>query len=220
MTDFILRNLGVLLLPFIYALFYFFSPHIHKHAYRYEIGALLLVLLVPVLETLFSAQSVVYDRLIVSGHLSLSLFLLVMFAGVLKKKTVLRKPLDRVRGDMAILAFILLLPHAQSRLDLALRGYNSTGLVAFVLFIPLVLTSFMFIRKRMRPASWKLLHKLSYITYFMIYLHLAFIISLQPGNVYILAARHGLVYHLLLLTYLVLRLINVVIPRLNTPAKA
>ncbi|TVP84602.1 MAG: hypothetical protein EA375_06335 [Acholeplasmataceae bacterium] len=220
MNDFILRNLGVLLLPFIYALFYFFSPHIHKHAYRYEIGALLLVLLVPVLETLFSAQSVVYDRLIVSGHLSLSLFLLVMFAGVLKKKTVLRKPLDRVRGDMAILAFILLLPHAQSRLDLALRGYNSTGLVAFVLFIPLVLTSFMFIRKRMRPASWKLLHKLSYITYFMIYLHLAFIISLQPGNVYILAARHGLVYHLLLLTYLVLRLINVVIPRLNTPAKA
>jgi methionine sulfoxide reductase heme-binding subunit len=214
MIEFILRNLGVLLVPFVFFFFFFLGKNIHKYPYHYELGAFGVVVLV-IIHNLLGLGFPGVEAVITSGHLSLALFILVIFTGVLKKKTIFKKALDLVRGEVAVIAFIFLLPHAFARMDLALSGYNPTGLIANILFIPLVLTSFMFIRKRMKPIHWKRLHKLSYITYLMIYIHLAFTINLNPNNFYIIASRYAIIYHMLLLIYLVLRLINVVIPKLE-----
>jgi methionine sulfoxide reductase heme-binding subunit len=213
MSEFISKNLGIILVVPIYLYVYFRAKHIHKYQYHYEIGAFVIVNLI-IIQGLLNLNYQIFN-FITSGHLSLSLFLLVMFTGVLKKRTAYRKPLDLVRGEIAIIGFIFLLPHAFSRLSLALSGYNSTGLIASILFLPLVLTSFMFVRKQMKPKHWKLLHKLSYITYFMIYLHLGFIISINPNNPYILLARNSIIYHLLLLLYIALRFKNNILPKMK-----
>jgi DMSO/TMAO reductase YedYZ heme-binding membrane subunit len=163
---------------------------------------------------IFGFRLELLERFLQSGHLSLALFLLVMFTGVLPKKSKTFKVLMQVRGQLAILGFIFLLPHAFNKLSLALAGYNSTGLIAFILFIPLVFTSFMPIRKKMDPKHWKKLHQLSLVTYFMLYLHLGFDILI--GNTFSFTfSRYSLLYHLLLVLYISMRLYFVTIPKLK-----
>ena len=213
MYDFLIHNLGVLLVPFVFFFFAFFGKKIHAKPYVFELGAFFIAVLVMIHNQLNLDFDIIH-MLINSGHLSLALFLLVIFTGVLKKKTYLRKTLDLTRGETAIIAFIFLLPHGFSRLNLALSGYNPTGLMAQILFIPLVLTSFMFVRKRMKPIHWKRLHMISYLTYLMIYLHLAFDMNLNVNQFFFVASRFAILYHVLLLLYLVLRFTNIVLPKL------
>ena len=216
MMEFILKNLGVLLVPFLFLLIYFFSRHIHKNQYKYEIGAFIIANIVILIQPrFFNIQIPFLNILITSGHLSLSIFLLVMFAGVLKKNTKAKKALSQVRGELAVIGFIFLLPHAFARLALALSGYNMSGLFAFILFIPLVITSFMVIRKKMNPKHWKNLHKLAYVTYFLIYFHLAFNVSLNPNFRYIRLDQYAILYHFILILYVVLRVIYVTIPKIK-----
>jgi DMSO/TMAO reductase YedYZ heme-binding membrane subunit len=163
---------------------------------------------------LFGFRIVPIEQFLASGHLALSFFLLVLFTGVLPKKSKPFKVLMQVRGQLAILGFIFLLPHALSKLSLALAGYNFTGLIAFILFIPLVFTSFMPIRKKMDPKNWKKLHKLSYITYFMLYIHLGFDILI--GNTWMFKfSTNSILYHLLLVLYIAMRLYFITIPKMK-----
>ncbi len=214
--EFIVKNLGVLIVPILFVLIYFFSRHIHRNQYKYEIGAFILANVAILIQPrFFNIQIPVLNILIISGHLSLSIFLLVMFAGVLKKNSKAKKALSQVRGELAVIGFIFLLPHAFARLALALSGYNMSGLFAFILFIPLVVTSFMVIRKKMNPKHWKNLHKLGYVAYFLIYIHLAFNVSLNPNFRYIRFDPYALLYHLILMLYIVLRVIYVIVPKMK-----
>ena len=214
--EFIVKNLGVLIVPILFVLIYFFSRHIHRNQYKYEIGAFILANVAILIQPrFFNIQIPVLNILIISGHLSLSIFLLVMFAGVLKKNSKAKKALSQVRGELAVIGVIFLLPHAFARLALALSGYNMSGLFAFILFIPLVVTSFMVIRKKMNPKHWKNLHKLGYVAYFLIYIHLAFNVSLNPNFRYIRFDPYALLYHLILMLYIVLRVIYVIVPKMK-----
>lgn len=214
--EFIVKNLGVLLVPILFVLIYFFSRHIHRNQYKYEIGAFILANFVILIQPrFFNIQIPFLNILITSGHLSLSIFLLVMFTGVLKKNSKAKKALSQVRGELAVIGFIFLLPHAFARLALALSGYNMSGLFAFIIFIPLVVTSFMVIRKKMNPKHWKNLHKLGYVAYFLIYIHMAFNVSLNPDFRYIRFDPYALLYHMILMLYIVLRVIYVVLPKLK-----
>jgi DMSO/TMAO reductase YedYZ heme-binding membrane subunit len=216
MLDFILRNLGVLIAPILFILIYFFSKHIHKNQYKYELGSFLLANLVILIQPrFFNIQIPFLNALITSGHLSLAIFLLVMFAGVLKKNSKPKKALSMVRGELAVIGFIFLLPHAFARLALALSGYNMSGLFAFIILIPLVITTFMIVRKKMNPKHWKNLHKLSYLAYFLIYIHMAFTISANPNFRYIRFDSYALLYHLILIIYIGFRLFNVTIPKIK-----
>lgn len=218
--DFIIRNLGVIIAPILFTIIFFFSRHIHRNQYKYEIGAFILANIVILIQPRFLNVRIPFlNILITSGHLSLAIFLLVMFAGVLKKNSIAKKSLTLVRGELAVIGFIFLLPHAFARLALSLSGYNMSGLFAFILFIPLVITSFMFIRKKMNPKHWKNLHKLAYVTYFLIYIHLAFNISMNPNNRFIMFDPYATLYHLILLLYITLRMIYVVIPKIKKKMK-
>lgn len=198
--DFVISNLSIILALVIYACIHFYNRWIHKHNVWFFIVAFILSLLVIFIEIPFF--SLVIDK----GHLSLGIFLLVMFAGVFKRKWMIYKKLLLVRGDLAILGFIFLIPHGVHRLSLALSGYQSTGLIAAIIMIPLTISSFMFIRKKIRPDRWKKLHKLAYITYLMIYIHLGFDININPSNFYIYFGANSIFYHLLFLCYIVLKI--------------
>jgi methionine sulfoxide reductase heme-binding subunit len=214
--DFIIRNLGVIVAPILFLFIFFFSRHIHRNQYKYELGAFILANIVILIQPRFlNFQIPFLNLLITSGHLSLAIFLLVMFAGVLKKNSKAKKSLSLVRGELAVIGFIFLLPHAFARLALALSGYNMSGLFAFIIFIPLTITSFMFIRKKMNPKHWKNLHKLAYVAYFLIYIHLAFNISANPNNRFIMLDPYALLYHLILLLYIALRIVYVIIPKMK-----
>jgi methionine sulfoxide reductase heme-binding subunit len=207
MTEFVLTNLGVLFVPFLVVILYFFGDHLKKYSYPYLLLALIFNIFVIFLHSILNIRLLIIDISIVSGHVSLALFLLVIFAGVFNEHSILKITLSKARGEVALMAFIFLLPHAYSRLSMALSGYNSTGLIAFILFIPLVLTSFTFFKKRMKSKDWKTLHKLSYITYFMIYIHLAF--DLWLGDTFsIRFSDYSIIYHLIFLSYFVLRYQN------------
>ena len=198
--DFVISNLSIILALVIYAFIHFYNRWIHKHNAWFFIFAFILSILV--IFTEIPLLNLVIDK----GHLSLSLFLLVMFTGVFRRKWTIYKKLLLVRGDLAILGFIFLIPHGVHRLSLALSGYQTTGFIAAIIMIPLTISSFMFIRKKIRPDRWKKLHKLAYVAYLMIYIHLGFDINFNPSNFYISFSINSILYHLLFMSYILLRI--------------
>lgn len=200
---FLTANLSIFIAIILYIVIHFFNTWIHKNT-RYIIlgfivlSALVIFINVPVL-------SFIIDR----GHLSLAFFIIIMFAGVMKKTWIPYKKILLVRGDLAILGFILLLPHGINRLSLALSGYNTSGLIALVIMLPLTISSFMSIRKKMRPKRWKMLHKFAYVAYLFIYIHLGFDIFLDVEYGYINFSPNSILYHVLLLLYVILKIMRI-----------
>lgn len=94
--DFIISNLSIILVLVIYA---------------FILSLLVIFIEIPLL-------SQVIDK----GHLSLGIFLLVMFTGVYRRKWTVYKKLLLVRSDLAILGFIFLIPYDVHRLSLALMA--------------------------------------------------------------------------------------------------
>jgi len=217
--SFIQTNMAIIVALVLFGIVLYFHKQIHMRQYRYMMGALIISLLTILLAGL-SIDLGPLTAFIESGHLALGFFLLVIFAGVFKKNTLPKKALTLVRGELAVIGFIFLLPHAFTRLELALSGYNSNGILAMITMIPLVITSFMFVRKKMSPKAWKTLHKLSYLTYFIIYAHIAFDISINPDFMYFRLSPNTMLYHGLLILYITLRIVNVVLPKRQALMKA
>lgn len=207
--DFLVANLSIVLALIIYGFLHAYHKWIHKHNTWFFLGGLLLSLIVIFIEI------PILNTLVNRGHLSLSLFMLVMFSGAFKRQWIVYKKILLVRGDLAILGFVFLLPHGIERLSLALNGYQSTGLIAAIIMIPLTLSSFMIVRKKMPPKLWKNLHKLAYIAYLMIYVHIGFTLSINPSNFYILLNDYSIIFHLIFVIYLILK-INRLITRKQT----
>lgn len=140
------------------------------------------------------------------GYTGLSFFIVVMYSGVLDKST-FRKRLFMVRAELAILGTIFLFPHILGYLEIVLDEVGLLnaplnfflGFVAGIIILPLFFTSFTFIRKKMKYKEWKRLHKLAYVSYFFIGLHL---ISINN--------ERQLLYIVLFGTYFVLKGIMIV----------
>lgn len=197
--NFVAFNLAILMAPFVLGVSYYFRKQIYKQAIFVRSFFLLLALLTILFQTNIG------DYVIRSGHLGLSFLLIVIFLGVLDPSSHLKKQMTVIRGELAIFGFILIIPHGLSRVNLALTGYQMTGLFAMILLIPLVITSFMNVRKKIKPRIWKKIHYLAYITYILIYIHLGFYLSLNLNQPYLLLNRSAYVYHALALIYLVLK---------------
>lgn len=113
------------------------------------------------------------------GFLPFSFFIVIMYTGAFNKSTI-KKKLISVRAEYAIIGGILLLPHAWGYFEfyiLELELWNNgasfyIGIIAFIIMIPLFLTSFQIIRRKMGYKLWKKLHKISYLFYTSIGLHL------------------------------------------------
>lgn len=200
---FLTANLSIFIAIILYFVIHFWNKWIHRQARWFILGSLLLSTLVLFVDVPF--LTFIIDR----GHLTLAFFILIMFAGVMKKTWIPYKKILLVRGDLAIMGFIFLLPHGIERLSLALGGYNTSGLISAIIMIPLTISSFMTIRKKIRPDRWRKLHKLAYVAYLMIYFHLGFDVFIDASNGYIALSPNSIVFHLLFITYLVLKILRI-----------
>lgn len=186
---------------------------IHKHEDLLYVLALILVTFISLnaeYKWIFTEPFTVIDR----GGLSFALFFMVMFTGAFKRKTAPYRHFMQIRREMALLGFIFLIPHAIARLDLALNGYNPTGLYAMILMVPLVVTSYRTIRRKIGFTVWKRVHLMAYIVYVFIYIHLGFTIFFNNG-LNISFAPNSVLLHLGFLIYLGLKVVNRTIPYLK-----
>ncbi len=178
--EYILGLLSFILIPPFAYIVYRYGRSIHKNEERYYIVTAIFALLLSIAAIFaqifnrdLAAESPLIYALFFQGHTAFALYVLVMFAGAFKHKSKPKTTLMMVRREMAVIGFILLVPHVVLLIITALTNYNPTGTIAFLIMIPLFITSFKHFRKKMKPLEWKKLHKWAYAVYAIIYLHVA-----------------------------------------------
>mgnify|MGYP001011005894 CR=1 FL=1 len=123
------------------------------------------------------------------GILAGSLFILVMLAPVLPKSFSGRKTIYLLRGEMAISASLITVAHnlafggkyfgalflGQGHISLMELHAAIVSCLMILLLIPLTITSFQAVRRKMQAKTWKRLQNWSYLFYLLLYLHIFFI---------------------------------------------
>lgn len=154
------------------------------------------------------------------GALSTALFVAVMYAGAVPHGSRLMKTLMPIRGELSILASILTLGHniaygktyfrmlftRPERLARTQLLAAVCSLVMLCIMIPLFVTSFKCVRRKMKGRTWKKLQRLAYGFYALIYVHVLLLTlpGAQKGNGgYLLTV---LAYSAVFLTYGAMRL--------------
>lgn len=136
-----------------------------------------------------------FEKTSMKGILSVAFFVLVMFAGSLNRKWDITKKLLSIRAQLAIIGSILILPHGLIYTyfifgdfikNFTIPGLSmihlTIGLIAFIVMIPLFITSFKFVRSKMKYAKWKSIQRWSYLFYGLTYLHIILIL-LKKDNI-------------------------------------
>ena len=105
----------------------------------------------------------------------LAFIYVVLLTGGFPAKSTIRRKLIGVRKEYSIYGVIALLPHALKYLLAWITGtetFEWWGVLSFVIMIPLFITSFTIIRRKMTPKAWKNLQSFAYIAYFLLFIHL------------------------------------------------
>lgn len=200
--------------------FYLLEKPIKKHATLFYIATVIisvLSVLAPKKGLPFVIDYLV-KNILARGTLAGALFILVMVASVCPAAK-LRGLLLRTRGEMAIIAALLTLIHnisygknyfvalftKISDLDAPRIFAAVLSLVMIVLLIPLTVTSFMFIRKKMNPKKWKSLQRLSYLFYGLLFIHISMIFSISIAKGHLSTLFDLSVYAIIYIAYLICR---------------
>lgn len=157
--------------------------------------------------------------------LPLSLFVIVMFVGVFRDDSKLGMRLRLARSELSIVACILcaghvclyFVPYAQRALGGTLQSNIAVSFaVAMLLFVLLILlgvTSFDFVKKRMKTTDWKRIQRLAYLFFFLTYLHLMLMLAPAAMSGGTSAIVNTAVYSLVFIVYVVMRLRRVRLDR-------
>lgn len=153
------------------------------------------------------------------GYLAVSLFIMVMFIGVIPKSSKRGRKLVAIRSELSIMASILICAHlipylinyiAMLPFLLSLKTSVIFSLVVslllMLLLVPLAVTSIKVVKNMMKSNSWKRLQSLSYLFFGLIYFHLMGYLLVPLGEGSIDAAISIAVYTVIFLAYLVLRI--------------
>ena len=130
-----------------------------------------------------------FKKIMQRGILAGSLFIWVMLAPVLPKSFSGRKTIYLLRGEMAICASLITLAHnlafggkyfgalflGQGHISLMELHAAIVSCLMILLLIPLTVTSFQAVRRKMQGKTWKKLQNWSYLFYLLLYLHIFFI---------------------------------------------
>ena len=130
-----------------------------------------------------------FKKIMQRGVLAGSLFIWVMLAPVLPKSSSQRKTIYLFRGEMAICASLITLAHnlafggkyfgalffGQGHISLMELHAAIVSCLMILLLIPLTITSFQTVRRKMQAKTWKKLQNWSYLFYLLLYLHIFFI---------------------------------------------
>ena len=167
---------------------YFFGKGIRKYSTMLYILAIVISLIFSI-ASFFLFDKIKVMEMFVHGYIGFSLLFIVMFTGALNKKSILSKRLTSIRKEYSIIGFIFIIPHAIKYI-IELFNNNSEiyywiGLIAFVIMIPLFITSFSKIRSKFKYPVWKKLHRWSYLAYTLIFVHVLLVAETRDMIVYI-----------------------------------
>ncbi|MCR5824583.1 MAG: FMN-binding protein [Lachnospiraceae bacterium] len=174
------------------ALFVLFAgERLRKHPVPYYLGAAALTLGVIGLDFAgirakgFMAEWVM--PVLTKGALSGAIFVMVMWGGALPNGHKLLKCIMPVRGQLSILACILVFAHAVTFRTYILSLFTNPGklkgtvlvasicsLLLLLIMLPLFVTSFKAVRRKMNPRKWKALQRTAYVFYGLILGHILF----------------------------------------------
>ena len=153
------------------------------------------------------------------GSLATAIFIIVMYTGALKNGSALMKKLIVIRGELSIMASIMILCHniffgktyfvrlftSASTMPVTQLLAAIASLLMLVIMIPLAIMSFPKVRKKMKPKLWKKLQRFAYAFYALIYIHI-FLLTYSSAQ-----ARRGdyalslILYTIVFGVYLVMR---------------
>ncbi len=182
---------------------YFCPKHIKKYAPFYCAASTLMAGYFTMLTWTKTFKAVhVFPRnllyLFSKGGMTSALFIIVMILGILPRKSKFRKRVMPIRAELSIIASILTLGHnftyGKHYFTALFLGktlsprhvYASIiSIVMIAIMLPLFITSFNCVRKRMRAATWKKLQRSAYAFYFLLWLHVTilYLSSAHNGNV-------------------------------------
>lgn len=130
-----------------------------------------------------------------------SIFLIVMLVGAMPTNSWFYRTYKPIRGEMAIIGgmfvvihnfiygrkyFVMMWNDISKVKDYELIAACLT-FAALCILLPLWITSFFTIRKRMKHETWVKLHKLAYVYYFLVYVH----VMVLYGNILHIALTTG-----------------------------
>lgn len=162
--------------------------------------------------------------------LSLALFVIVMYIGVLDKSSRISRYLMPIRAELSIFAWLVSLGHMVTYLMVyAPRILNGAGitdlniivslaisLILFVLLLVLGVTSFNFVKQRMSLQTWKRAQVWAYVFFGLVYIHLVLLLlpsALNGGDTAIVSI---IVYSVVFIGYFIARVVRMIRDRKPT----
>lgn len=150
------------------------------------------------------------------GIFATASFMIVMFLGTITKHNDFSKKLMAIRGEMSIMASLLVFSHNiifglryfpilfTNPSSMPQRQLIASIITIFLLLmlIPLFVTSFKTVRRKMKAKSWKNLQKMAYPFFIGIYVHVMVLYSSNWKENMV----GVIIYTLIYLAYIVLRL--------------
>lgn len=206
---------------------YRFSPFIKKHTIKIYTTVFLINAVEVFLVYYFRFNKIRLQGLALSvenlfsrGIIGTALISVVMLIGIMDNKKHFVKKLRSIRGELSIISCFFILPHNIIYMVSTLMNFSKiwnskpsvfktvtlfisvSGIITVSLLIPLFITSFIAIRKKMKAKSWKKLQKLSYPFYALIYIQIMLVhLGYDNRRRYL----EALFYSLIFLPYFILR---------------
>ncbi len=192
------------------AAFYFSQNIKRKAVYYYSFAAIIAFFVVYISWGTAARLLPAWLRTIIylfsKASLASALFIIVMYIGILPRKSIYFKRLMPIRAELSIIATILTLGHnigygkryfgaffTRDSLPVNLYYAALVSLIMIALMLPLFITSFQRVRKSMKGKIWKNLQKTAYLFYFLMWLHVVLI--------YVPSADKGVLDALLTLSF-------------------
>jgi len=168
------------------------------------------------------------------GQVGFSLFTLVMFIGVFRKNSGIRRFFNPIRAELSILASIFIMSHLvpyflnyvaliasifSFKINVTL-GF-ALGIILLILLIPLTVTSFNAIKKRMNASTWKALQRWSYVFFILAYIHaISFLLVPAMSNADAAMIVNIILYSSIIVIYCILRLRRAILDKRELTAQA
>ena len=148
---------------------YYFAPQILKYRKQLYMGVWF------VLAAIIALRGKPFVTPFVKGFVGFAFFYVVMITGALNPSWKLTKKLRSVRAPYSILGFVLLMSHPLNYVVEVLskqRDIPYFGVAAFLIMVPLFITSYMAIRKKMKAQTWVKLQRWAYPVCALMLIHL------------------------------------------------
>ena len=185
----------------------FLHKSIKKYAPVYYIGASVIFCISAAGFEIMRTNALLHEisMLFERGIVATALFTLVMWAAIFKNGTQIKIRLMSVRAELSIIACILTLVHnffygknyivwlftSRERLSTPFVIATILTIVLDAVMLPLMITSFKSVRKKMKAKSWKKLQRLAYPFYMLIYIHVMLILRRILALCYRLCHLYG-----------------------------